>query len=998
MNRESPRFSPAVTALIALAAGGLSGAGLVLSLAAPPGGDRVLVGILHVLLIATPVAVGLYALRRDPESRFAKVLVAAGFLWAPSLLAAAQNSVPYSIGRVASWFVLLSLVAVVLMFPSGRLSGRVDRALVVAAVALIGTLYLPVALLTSHYPVPSPFSPCRHACPPNAFMVVDTEPGVVGSVITPLREVLSVALFFATAIVLAVKVARASRLMRRTLTPVLAGAMFALVASGAFLIARRADPGAPIARTLGYVAVFATPAVVAGLVVGLLRWRALATTALQKLTREFDRASSGVRVRELLADAVGDPSLDIAYWTGDPGRWVNAAGTPLMLPVDDPTRATTEIASNGRVVATLIHDAALVGEPNVREVAGGFALMALENLRLDAELHSSLRELSESRARILSAIDLERERIERDLHDGAQQRLVALRVGLEVAAETLEQNPESTRELLEKLGADVQGTLNELRALARGVYPPLLADHGIGEALRMAARTSMLPTTVRSKGVGRYSQQIESAVYFCCLEGLQNAAKHSGADSAEIHLWEDEELRFEVRDHGGGFAARRTRGMGLDHMRDRIASLGGRLTITSVPGEGTVVAGSVPVGLAQLTPDAEMLLQRATDALETCFAIYRGARDSSGAIIDFTVEHINDAACRDLDRTRESQLGRTLGYLDPDYLGSELFTWHRHALESDGPSSLDEVFYERSAEGRQLRKAYEVRAVPLDGARLAVTWREITERKRKEDELLLEAAVLDRAAGGVCLVRVSDGVIVFANPRFADIYGYEPGDLDGRHVSILNWDDEPGEPSSMAGEILGALDGRGEVSYQARYRRKDGRAVWSEAHATAFEHPTHGEVWVIVHQDVTARRAAESALRLWRERVRETVRAAPLVLYTTDAELRCTWLFDGDSGLDGDDAVVGLTNEEIFGAAMGAKLMRINARALTGVATRAQLDLDIEDGPCRFDVAVAPVSDDRNRIVGVAGSIHEIAAGERLADPARDWARPRRFARAVRNG
>jgi signal transduction histidine kinase len=223
---------------------------------------------------------------------------------------------------------------------------------------------------------------------------------------------------------------------------------------------------------------------------------------------------------------------------------------------------------------------------------------SLDRDRLEGELRSSLRELHESRARILSAVDDERRRIERDLHDQAQQRLVALRVGLEVAAAVAQEDPAATARQLERLGADVEAMLDEVRSLARGVYPPLLADHGLPDALRMAARSSSISAAMEAHGVGRYSQQVEAAVYFSCVEALQNAAKHADAGSAAIALsHKDGELLFEVRDDGRGFTAGETRGAGLDNMRDRIVSVRGRLTINSAPGKGTCVAGSVPVGI-----------------------------------------------------------------------------------------------------------------------------------------------------------------------------------------------------------------------------------------------------------------------------------------------------------------------------------------------------------------------------------------------------------------
>ncbi|HXD58195.1 MAG TPA: histidine kinase [Thermoleophilaceae bacterium] len=931
-----------------VAALALSAAALVVSLTSSIGNDRALVGLLHAALIATPVLVGLYALQREPGSRFALLLIAMGFLFAPSLLAASDNGVAYSIGRIGGWFVELGVVILLLAFPSGLLRGRADRVVAAAAGTVVAALYLPLILLLADYPSPSPWSSCERDCPSNALSV--THWHFAESVLGPLREGMVIVLFLSAAALLVTRSVRASRPMRRTLVPLTAGALLAMAANVAFLVARRVDRYGQATEVLGYVAVAAIPALVIGFAFALLRWRLLASHALRQLTEEFSSASSGNRLRELLAAAIGDESLQIAYWTGDPGCWVDHTGTPVSLPRDDPARAVSEVKIRGKPVAALVHDAAPEVEPTVGEVASGFALMALENMRLNAELRSSLRELRESRARILSAVDYERLRIERDLHDGAQQRLVALRVALEVVSETVRDDPEASLERLAKLSADVEETLDEVRSLARGVYPPLLADHGIGEALRMAARASPLPTTVRSQGVGRYSQQIESAVYFCCLEALQNAAKHSGARSAIVRLSAGDELRFEVQDDGGGFVRPRAGGSGLQNMRDRIVSLGGRLTVESEPGRGTVVIGTIPVGLAQLTPDVEHLFQQATDALEDCFAIYKAVRDSGGEVVDFAVEHLNDAACRDAGRSRESQIGRTLGYLQPGYLQSDLFEWHRQALDADGPSSLEDATYERSVAGRRLRKAYEIRAVPVGGGRLALSWREITDRKLEENELLLQSAILERATEGVCMLRAADGAIVYANPRFTEMFG----------AAEFSWHED-----------------LGEGTFTQLVRREDGSEFWAESDVTSFEHPDYGKAWVLVHRNVTARKQAQEALRLAEEHMRIAVEGSPLVLYTMDRGLRYTWVLNNQVGGSREDGVIGRTDEELFGREVGRELSRINRRALGGIPVRARVELELAGGPTTVELSVAPLFAD-GRVVGLAGVAYD------LTDRARD--------------
>ena len=202
--------------------------------------------------------------------------------------------------------------------------------------------------------------------------------------------------------------------------------------------------------------------------------------------------------------------------------------------------------------------------------------MTLDNQRLTAQARGLLHEVSESRARIQATADEERRRIERDLHDGAQQRLVALRIELELEAEEAERGDAERAATLRRLGADVEEAIDEVRSLARGIYPAALADRGLADALRAAALRSPLPTTVLVTGVGRYSREIETAAYFCCLEALQNAAKHAhGASAAVIELSDDGMLRVEVRDDGAGFdVASVEHGSGLVNMRDRLSAVG----------------------------------------------------------------------------------------------------------------------------------------------------------------------------------------------------------------------------------------------------------------------------------------------------------------------------------------------------------------------------------------------------------------------------------------
>jgi signal transduction histidine kinase len=213
-------------------------------------------------------------------------------------------------------------------------------------------------------------------------------------------------------------------------------------------------------------------------------------------------------------------------------------------------------------------------------------------------------ELRESRQRLVTAGDEARRRLERNLHDGAQQDLVALAIKLKLAGGVLGDDAKEARELLEELQADTANALQNLRDLARGIYPPLLADLGLVAALNAQAGKSPVPVTVRADGIGRFPQDTEAAVYFCCLEALQNTAKYARASAARITLSAaDGALTFAVSDDGAGYDSARTpMGSGLRNMADRLAALGGRLEVRSAPGAGTTVTGRLPVAAPAAEP------------------------------------------------------------------------------------------------------------------------------------------------------------------------------------------------------------------------------------------------------------------------------------------------------------------------------------------------------------------------------------------------------------
>jgi signal transduction histidine kinase len=236
-------------------------------------------------------------------------------------------------------------------------------------------------------------------------------------------------------------------------------------------------------------------------------------------------------------------------------------------------------------------------EKLVRDLVGQAGLV-MRNVGLTEDLLETIEQLRTSRQRLVAAQDEERRKLERNLHDGAQQQLVALSVKLRLLDQLVERDAAKAKEITAQLQGDTTEALEELRDLARGIYPPLLADQGLAAALGSQVRRSAVPVTIEAEGIGRYAREAEAAVYFSCLEALQNVAKYASASRATVRLMDGEgRLRFEVTDDGVGFdPSTSSYGTGLQGIADRLAALDGSMEIRSTPGAGTTLAGSLPVG------------------------------------------------------------------------------------------------------------------------------------------------------------------------------------------------------------------------------------------------------------------------------------------------------------------------------------------------------------------------------------------------------------------
>jgi len=297
-------------------------------------------------------------------------------------------------------------------------------------------------------------------------------------------------------------------------------------------------------------------------------------------------------LREGLARALGDPALELAFWMPELSRYVDAAGRPVELPADDdPRRTVTEVSRQDRRVAAIVHDRAQ-DRATVR-AAGAATALLLDNRRLDAELRARLVELRASRARLVEAADAERRRLERNLHDGAQSRLVALALTLRLARMGVRDGSE-TAALLDTSLDELRQSLDDLRDLARGIHPAVLSDCGLDPAVRALAARAPVPVDIVGGPTGRLPAAVETAAYFVVAEALTNVSKYARAAHATVRVERvDGHLLVDVSDDGIG-GATPDGGSGLRGLSDRVAALSGTLEVSSPPGHGTRLRADLP--------------------------------------------------------------------------------------------------------------------------------------------------------------------------------------------------------------------------------------------------------------------------------------------------------------------------------------------------------------------------------------------------------------------
>jgi signal transduction histidine kinase len=330
-----------------------------------------------------------------------------------------------------------------------------------------------------------------------------------------------------------------------------------------------------------------------GFLFALIAAQLFAGRVLREVVGASMRRPSVEEVERLLRVPLGDPGLRIGFWRPRERDFAGTHGDPLE---PSPSQALTTVERDGRPAAAMLHDAQLSDDPELLAAAAGVVLLAAENTELERAWNASLRELAASRARLSETSDRERRKLERDLHDGAQQRLMAIQIKLRLAQD--QTSDQRLADQLQAIGVDAEQAVEELRALAHGIYPPALNSFGLDKALQAFALKSPIPVAVEDTGIGRCPRTIEAAIYFCALEAVQNVIKHAG-DGARVTITlarDQHHVRFAVADDGIGITHPSSRnGEGLTGMRDRIGAVGGELDISSSPGAGTTVRGTVPL-------------------------------------------------------------------------------------------------------------------------------------------------------------------------------------------------------------------------------------------------------------------------------------------------------------------------------------------------------------------------------------------------------------------
>jgi signal transduction histidine kinase len=532
------------------------------------------------------VGVGLFAWARRPDNRVGTLMAGTGFAWLLSSLSFSDVPLIFTVGQVFGSLFFAVVTHLLLAFPSGRLQSRLERRLVLATYLLTTVVIAPMWLFAD-----SQALDCD-SCPENVLLVDPNEQLVTTG--TSLLNLVGAGIVFTVLVILIRRWRQATAGQRRLLVPVYSAgaAVMLLLVVTVVLQASGADTWTLDVFWISTMVPFAL--VPWMFLVTLVRARMIQTGAVGQLIARMGETPRRGQLRDELARALGDPSIELVYWLSDGERFVDARGRTVELPAPGSRRGVTRIERDGSLVAAIVHDALDFEEE--LDAIGAAAAIAIENERLDAELRAKVAELRESRSRMLRIGLEERRRLERDLHDGAQQRLVSMALGMRLARDKMRDDPDTAERMLDGAGAELDAALEELRELARGIHPAVLSDRGLDAALETLARRAPLPVELNRESYERLPESIELAAYFVVSEALTNVAKYADASHAQVNVARrNGKLLVEVTDDGVG-GADPDNGTGLRGLADRLAVIEGRLEVDSPPGAGTTIRARIPCG------------------------------------------------------------------------------------------------------------------------------------------------------------------------------------------------------------------------------------------------------------------------------------------------------------------------------------------------------------------------------------------------------------------
>jgi signal transduction histidine kinase len=542
----------------------------------------VIVIVISAAIGASYLLAGLAAWRRWPASRLGLLFTIPGYAWLLPSMAHLPYALPFTVGNLVSNVYAAALAHLALAWPTGRLRSRFECRVVIAVYGW-NTVQSLVSMLFWNPAA----SGCGPGCPANLLLVSDAQAS------ERVFDVLSIPVGLSLSAVVLTLIVRhwwqARGWTRRTMVAL----VWISVAVIALSVTQTVASNLNVAGTslllwgIAPVILLTGPAL---FVISTLLARS-ARGAVGTAIVDLQPGAPPQMLQAALARALGDSTLQLAFLAADGTSYLDTAGQSVDPDQLGPGRALTELAGGG---AVLVHDRALGQEPNLVRLTAAAASMALEHARLQAEVQAQLEQVRASRARIVEAGDAERRRLERDLHDGAQQRLVTLSLALGMARDQAAGADPALRSLLESAGKEAREALIELRELARGIHPAVLTETGLAGALQALAERSTVAMTIASVPPGRFPAAVEATAYFVVSEALANVAKHALTDAAVVTIRRlPGLLTVTVSDEGAG-GARPDGGTGLRGLADRVASVGGVLRVDSPPGAGTTLEADIP--------------------------------------------------------------------------------------------------------------------------------------------------------------------------------------------------------------------------------------------------------------------------------------------------------------------------------------------------------------------------------------------------------------------